>query len=34
MAMANGYRFSSKEFDRNSGIYYFGLRFYDLTLQR
>ncbi len=30
----NRYRFSSKEFDLGSGLYYFGLRFYDPNIQR
>lgn len=30
----NHYRFSSKEWDSNSGMYYFGYRFYDPNLQR
>jgi len=30
----NPYRFSSKEFLVNSGLYYFGYRFYDPSLQR
>jgi RHS repeat-associated protein len=34
MASANRYRFSSKEYNDNSGIYYFGRRFYDPNLQR
>jgi RHS repeat-associated protein len=34
MAAANVYRFSSKEVHPNSGLYYYGFRFYDPTLQR
>jgi RHS repeat-associated protein len=34
LADANVYRFSSKEFHVNSGLYYFGYRFYDPSLQR
>jgi RHS repeat-associated protein len=34
MANANVYRFSSKEYDTVTGLYYFGYRFYDPTLQR
>ena len=34
LASANRYRFSSKEWDSNSGLYYFGYRFYDPNLQR
>jgi len=34
MATANVYRFSSKEVHPNSGLYYYGFRFYDPTLQR
>lgn len=34
LAGANTYRFSSKELDPNSGLYYFGERFYDPNLQR
>jgi RHS repeat-associated protein len=30
----NKYRFSSKEWDDNSGLYYYGFRFYDPALQR
>jgi len=30
----NKYRFSSKELDDNSGLYYYGYRFYDPELQR
>jgi RHS repeat-associated protein len=30
----NKYRFSSKEWDENSGLYYYGYRFYDPGLQR
>jgi len=30
----NHYRFSSKEIDANSGMYYYGYRFYDPNLQR
>ncbi len=34
LADANTYRFSSKEFQRNSGLYYYGYRFYEPNLQR
>ncbi|MGI8966412.1 MAG: RHS repeat-associated core domain-containing protein, partial [Limisphaerales bacterium] len=34
LADANVYRFSSKEFHNNSGMYYYGYRFYDPNLQR
>jgi RHS repeat-associated protein len=34
LAEANVYRFSSKETHANSGMYYYGLRFYDPSLQR
>jgi RHS repeat-associated protein len=34
LADANVYRFSSKEIMGNSGLYYFGYRFYDPNLQR
>jgi RHS repeat-associated protein len=34
LADANVYRFSSKEIHVNSGMYYYGYRFYDPTLQR
>lgn len=34
LADANLYRFSSKEIHLNSGMYYFGYRFYDPYLQR
>ncbi len=34
LADANVYRFSSKEFHVNSGMYYYGYRFYDPNLQR
>lgn len=34
LADVNLYRFSSKEFDLNSGLIYFGLRFYGPNLQR
>jgi RHS repeat-associated protein len=34
MAGVNLYRFSSKEFHNNSGLYYYGFRFYYPTLQR
>jgi RHS repeat-associated protein len=34
MADANKYRFSSKEYDANSGLYYYLYRFYDPNLQR
>ncbi len=33
-AAANVYRFSSKEYDSLTGLYYFGGRYYDPTLQR
>lgn len=33
-ATANAYRFSSKEFIGNPGLYYYGFRFYDPNLQR
>ncbi len=33
-ADVNHYRFSSKEWDANAGLYYFGQRFYDPNLQR
>ena len=33
-ASANVYRFSSKELHVNSGMYYYGYRFYDANLQR
>src|SRR2546425_3618583 len=33
-ASANVYRFSSKEIHVNTGIYYYGYRFYDPNLQR
>jgi RHS repeat-associated protein len=33
-AGANLYRFSSKEFHVNSGLYYYGYRFYDPNIQR
>jgi RHS repeat-associated protein len=33
-ATANVYRFSSKELLANSGLYYYGYRFYDPSLQR
>jgi RHS repeat-associated protein len=33
-ASANVYRFSSKELHFNSGLYYYGYRFYDPNLQR
>jgi RHS repeat-associated protein len=33
-ANANKYRFSSKEFDTLSGIYYYGFRYYEPNLQR
>lgn len=34
MADANLYRFSSKEYQRNSGLYSFGFRFYEPNFQR
>ena len=34
LADVNVYRFSSKEWDANSGLYYYLYRFYDPTLQR
>jgi len=34
MADVNKYRFSSKEWERNAGLYYYGYRFYDPNLQR
>ncbi len=34
LASANRYRFSSKEWDPNSGLYYYLYRFYDPNLQR
>jgi RHS repeat-associated protein len=34
LAAANVYRFSSKEVHANSGMYYYGFRFYDPNLQR
>jgi RHS repeat-associated protein len=34
LAGANVYRFSSKEIHVNSGLYYYGFRFYDPNLQR
>src|SRR5439155_24535074 len=34
LAGANVYRFSSKEQHANSGMYYYGYRFYDPNLQR
>ena len=34
LAAANVYRFSSKEIHVNSGMYYYGFRFYDPNLQR
>jgi RHS repeat-associated protein len=34
LADANLYRFSSKEFHQNSGLYYYGLRYYQPNLQR
>ncbi len=34
LADANVYRFSSKEFAVNAGLYYYGFRFYDPSLQR
>ncbi|HZV34717.1 MAG TPA: RHS repeat-associated core domain-containing protein [Verrucomicrobiae bacterium] len=34
LADANVYRFSSKEFQRNSGLFYYGFRFYEPNFQR
>ncbi len=34
LASANRYRFSSKEWNDNDGLYYYGYRFYDPNLQR
>jgi RHS repeat-associated protein len=34
LADANRYRFSSKEWNDNAGLYYYGFRFYDPNLQR
>src|SRR5436190_20190878 len=34
LASANTYRFSSKEYHVNSGLYYYGYRWYDANLQR
>ncbi|HEV2456202.1 MAG TPA: RHS repeat-associated core domain-containing protein, partial [Verrucomicrobiae bacterium] len=34
MAELNKYRFSSKEWDDNANLYYYGRRFYDPNLQR
>jgi len=34
LAAANTYRFSSKEYQGNAGLYYYGFRFYDPNLQR
>ena len=34
LAAANRYRFSSKEWNDNDGLYYYGYRFYDPNLQR
>src|SRR5436190_8742083 len=34
LATANTYRFSSKEYHSNPGLYYYGYRFYDPNLQR
>jgi RHS repeat-associated protein len=34
MSVLNTYRFSSKEIHANSGMYYYGFRFYDPNLQR
>ncbi len=34
LATANRYRFSSKEWNDNDGLYYYGYRFYDPNLQR
>jgi RHS repeat-associated protein len=34
LANVNAYRFSSKEWSGNAGLYYYGFRFYDPNLQR
>jgi RHS repeat-associated protein len=34
LAEANTYRFSSKEWHQNSGLYYYGFRYYSPGLQR
>jgi RHS repeat-associated protein len=34
LADANTYRYSSKDYDRNSGMYYYGFRFYEPNFQR
>lgn len=34
LAEANVYRFSSKEYDRNAGLYYYGFRYYEPNFQR
>jgi RHS repeat-associated protein len=34
LAIANTYRFASKEWNANAGLYYFGRRYYDPMLQR
>ncbi len=34
LADANSFRFSSKEYQQNAGLYYYGYRFYDANLQR
>lgn len=34
LAEANAYRFSSKEYQGNAGLYYYGYRFYEPNLQR
>ncbi|MBU6409568.1 MAG: RHS repeat-associated core domain-containing protein [Verrucomicrobia bacterium] len=34
LAGANTYRFSSKEWDEDAGLYYYGYRFYDPEMQR
>ena len=34
LASRNPYRFSSKQFNSKSGLYYYGFRFYDPSLQR
>jgi len=34
LAGANRYRFSSKEWNENAGLYYYGFRFYDPNMQR
>jgi len=34
LAEANAYRFSSKEWNANAGLYYYGFRFFEPNLQR